>query len=172
MSFWRPVLGDAEMVGILKGRTIVIAALALAVIAGAYLWCATIRVNQQWDLSTAAATGDMSTVEKLVHQGTNVNALPPDTDGAGPGLPALLVAAENGHENVVRFLLEHGANIELKVEDTPLLMACIKGHDSIAKLLLDHGANPNARGEGTPLSVAEERQDSHLVELLKSHGAR
>ncbi|KAM6512088.1 hypothetical protein FALCPG4_017074 [Fusarium falciforme] len=70
----------------------------------------------------------------------------------------LLWAAKNGHEAVVRLLLDRGARTEAADEDdwTPLLWAAAKGHVAIVRLLLDRGAHTEAadRGGRTPLSYA------------------
>ncbi|MBE3049891.1 ankyrin repeat domain-containing protein, partial [Candidatus Bathyarchaeota archaeon] len=54
----------------------------------------------------------------------------------------LLSAAENGHEAIVKLLLEKGAYIEAKDSSgwTPLLSAAENGHEAIVKLLLEKGA--------------------------------
>jgi ankyrin repeat protein len=49
-------------------------------------------------------------------------------------------AAQNGHDTVVKLLLQAGADIESKDIDghTPLSMAAYNGHDAIVKLLKSH----------------------------------
>ncbi|MBE3041637.1 ankyrin repeat domain-containing protein, partial [Candidatus Bathyarchaeota archaeon] len=55
----------------------------------------------------------------------------------------LLWAAENGHEAIVKLLLEKSADVELKdyYGQTPLLGAAGNGHEAIVKLLLQKGAD-------------------------------
>lgn len=52
----------------------------------------------------------------------------------------LFVACQNGHGNIVKILLENGADINLcKTNgESPLLIACLKGHVEIAQRLLEH----------------------------------
>jgi len=75
------------------------------------------------------------------------------------GLSALLHAAREGHRDVVRALLEGGADVN-QVGDgertTALLIATINGHFDLALDLLDRGADPNlADAAGTtPLFAA------------------
>jgi ankyrin repeat protein len=54
----------------------------------------------------------------------------------------LLRAAQEGHEAVVKLLLERGAQVEVtdRYGRTPLLWAIEKGHEAVVKLLLEKGA--------------------------------
>lgn len=47
-------------------------------------------------------------------------------DGATP----LFIACDNGHERIVKLLINYGANIHLCKEDgvSPLIIACKNGH--------------------------------------------
>lgn len=56
-----------------------------------------------------------------------------------------MVAAWNGREKVVEYLLKNGANISCSLQSgyTPLYVAAENGNEEIAKLLLKAGANVN-----------------------------
>jgi ankyrin repeat protein len=58
----------------------------------------------------------------------------------------LLWAAEEGHEAVVKLLLEKGAELEAKDSSgwTALIWAAEKGHEAVVKLLLKKGAKLEA----------------------------
>jgi ankyrin repeat protein len=59
------------------------------------------------------------------------------------GRTPLLYTAENGHEAVVKLLLEEGAKLEFKSEydgRTPLAYAAENGHEAVVKPLLEKGA--------------------------------
>jgi ankyrin repeat protein len=60
---------------------------------------------------------------------------------------AISLTAENGHEAVVKLLLEKGA--ELDSEDrrgqTPLSLVAEKGHEAVVKLLLEKGAELDSK---------------------------
>jgi len=52
------------------------------------------------------------------------------------------LAAERGHEAVVKLLLEKGAALETKDKSgrTPLSLAARRSHEAVVKLLLEKGA--------------------------------
>ena len=55
----------------------------------------------------------------------------------------LSLAAKNGHEAIVKLLLEKGAKLETKDKyqsRMPLLWAAEKGHNAVVKLLPEEGA--------------------------------
>jgi hypothetical protein len=59
---------------------------------------------------------------------------------------ALHVACANGHEEVVRRLLEGGADVDVKNAEgsTPLHWACLNGHVAVVRLLMDKKASPSS----------------------------
>jgi ankyrin repeat protein len=87
----------------------------------------------------------------------------------------LLEAAENGHVNIVRVLLEHGAEINAVVNDiaTPLYMAAQEGHANIVKLLLEHEANTETKASNghSSLSMAVFNKHINVINLLLKAGA-
>ena len=115
-------------------------------------------------------------------------------DGRGKRYPAggsktpLLYATREGHLDIARVLLDHGANVELADGDgvTPLINAVINAsiirvnrtgtsdHLRIAQLLLDAGANVNAAdwyGE-TPLWAAVDVRNLELGRDGNDRGVR
>ncbi|KAF5137383.1 Ankyrin repeat domain-containing protein 50 [Metarhizium anisopliae] len=86
-------------------------------------------------------------------------------------------AATNGHEAVVKLLLEKGANTETTEShygQTPLLWAAKNGHKAVVKLLLEKGANTETiesyYGQ-TPLLRAAKNGHEAVVKLLLEKGA-
>jgi len=59
------------------------------------------------------------------------------------GTTALMIAAKNGHYDIVEVLLEAGAlvNIVNAFGHHALFYAVINNHTNIVRLLLDHGSN-------------------------------
>jgi ankyrin repeat protein len=98
------------------------------------------------------------------------------------GYTPLGLAAHFGNEETAVYLLQQGAELNLKSKDGKLnntaLHASIAGnHISIVKLLLQHGADMNSACEGelrkgfTPLHVAAHFNRTEMVRLLLQHGA-
>ncbi|KAI8710370.1 hypothetical protein NCS52_01582000 [Fusarium sp. LHS14.1] len=109
-------------------------------------------------------------LERADQVGINIDAK--DSYGQTP----LSWAAENGHEAVVRLLLDRGAHIEVADKmwgRTPLSWAAEVGHEAIVRLLLDRGADTEATDEDglTPLLLAVENGHEAIVRLLLDRGA-
>ena len=85
---------------------------------------------------------------------------------------ALYSAAENGHEAVVRLLLENEADVNMKDwwnGRTALHSAAENGHEAVVRLLLEHKADVDAitQDGSTALSRAAEKGHEAVVQLLK-----
>ncbi|KAJ5152754.1 uncharacterized protein N7482_009232 [Penicillium canariense] len=84
-------------------------------------------------------------------------------------------AAEEGHEGVVRLLVEKGADIEARDTSgrTALSWAAEKGHENIVRLLLEKGVDIEARDilDRTPLLWAIKERHENIVKLLLEKGA-
>jgi hypothetical protein len=84
-------------------------------------------------------------------------------------------AVQEGHEAVVKLLLERGAELETKDsnQQTPLLWAAMYGHEAVVKLLLERGAELETkdRYQRTPLSWAASHGHEAVVKLLLERGA-
>ena len=82
-----------------------------------------------------------------------------------------------GHDDVVRFLLEHGAdpNIEDLKGMTPIFYSVTSNHLSTTRLLLEKGANPSSKAAGggsTILCSAANDGNAPMIQLLIAAGAR
>ena len=79
---------------------------------------------------------------------------------------ALLFACENGQLNAVKYLVEHGADVNAKdnLGRAPLSFAAERGNLELVKYLVDHGADVNAvYFGGTPLRNAAGNGSLELV---------
>ena len=96
------------------------------------------------------------------------------------GTSLLYYACRHGHHSVAKWLLEHGANVNIKMKveprSTPLHGAKYRGHVSIVELLLEYGADVNIKNDyGTNVYeelVAEEvdnNSSSKIKELLAQY---
>lgn len=114
-------------------------------------------------------------------------------------IPGLLDAAQHGHKEIVKLLLETKADPNIQNDDTntPLILAAKHGHTDIVKLLLDAGANPNIQSkhiiedetwldeyprrrgpiyrdvqmDWTALHYADNSKNTKMINLLLSAGA-
>lgn len=132
------------------------------------------------DLPTACHTGDIDRVRELLRDDPSLANRPGEHEGYYPGAGSPLSnAAAAGRMDIVRLLLDHGADPNLPEEQyaprgRALYSAVYHGHYDIAKLLLERGAfpNPPVESSGDALWVAREwRPDQRIEQLLLSHGA-
>ena len=92
-------------------------------------------------LSNAAINGDIEKVKKLIATG-NI------TDDSYN--EALNFAAEQGYTEIVKLLIESGADVNANsniamYNSYPLTLAAINGHEDIVKFLITQGADVNAK---------------------------
>jgi len=146
-------------------------------------------------LLTAARKGDLEQVKALLAKGANLEAK------TRHGVTPLYYAASRGHADVLNYLIEKGANIN--VEDTfyksnALDFAIQNGNTATAKILVEKGCKfaPKALGDAVgkgdvelvkvildkskpteqdltaALTTAEKDKKTEIVELLKKGGAK
>ena len=127
--------------------------------------------NAKREFFKACYEGDLDVVKKCLSRGwVNVEA----KDNAR-GRSGIHWAALTGHADVVKVLLESGANANAvdKGKDTALHLAAGHGHVDVAKVLIQNGAKVNAvnfRGR-TALHVAAKYEHADYVKLLIQNGA-
>lgn len=146
-------------------------------------------------LMTALAFGYRNAAEALVRRGARV-----DNIAAAAGLGrladaaqllaaasnedrhrALALAAQHGHVEIVRLLLDAGEDPNrynpkgTHGHSTPLHQAVWFGHDPVVRLLVERGARVDIRDiiyEGTPLGWAEYGGRTEIAEYLRARGAK
>lgn len=90
---------------------------------------------------------------------------------------ALQMAADKGHLEVVKLLVEKGAEIDYRHpvnKMTALHLAAYSGHDDVVKYLLSKGADPNvkmSRGVSILRAVRDQGHTS-TVAILEAAGAK
>ncbi|KAJ7742363.1 ankyrin repeat-containing domain protein [Mycena maculata] len=91
----------------------------------------------------------------------------------GHRVTPLQTAAAEGFLQIVRLLLERGANLLTKTrEGSSLWHACCKGHTDVVRILLEHGAITNPLPGAVPSALEGASRDRHMgiVKMLLEHG--
>jgi uncharacterized protein len=133
---------------------------------------ALLEAGPELDVFEAAAVGRIERVRELVESDPALaSAFSPD------GFTPLHLAAFFGHPEIVRLLVEHGADTQAiarnPMQVMPLHSAAAARQLEISKLLVDRGADVNAAQERgfTPLHEAAQNGDVELTRLLLERGA-
>ena len=109
----------------------------------------------------AALNDDLNFVNMLIAKDAEVNK---------KGWTPLHYAATNGHDDVVKVLLDHSAYIDAGSPNgtTPLMMAARGGHLSTVKLLLDEGADLRVKNQLglTAVDFAKQYHEKDVAEGL------
>ena len=98
-----------------------------------------------------------------------------NSQDSGSGEAAIHIVARRGDELYLRYLLQKGANPNLRDGrgNTPLLLAVTGGYPGLIDLLVKGKANvnlANSAGE-TPLILAVQRRDLGMIRVLLAAGA-
>jgi hypothetical protein len=125
-------------------------------------------------LCEAAKAGDVKAAEALIKHGAGVN----DTNHKDEDRnTALLLAALEGHEEMVEYLLNAGANIRHinACDETALQLAVVNGHENVARLLKQRStyfkpATVTNRLGATSSSKSEARVSSRVADRRNSMG--
>ena len=120
-------------------------------------------------LINASQFGDLKLAKEAVKESANVNCI-------HRGRTALHWATQEGHLDIVKFLLNKGASANRLDEwgFGPLQQASGDGNLQILKELIKNGANPNVRAKdgGSPLHTASAYGEMDCVVELLNAGAK
>ncbi|KAG8579262.1 hypothetical protein GDO81_010781 [Engystomops pustulosus] len=122
--------------------------------------------TQETALTLACCGGFAEVTDFLVKSGADVEL--------GCSTP-LMEAAQEGHLDLVKYLLSAGANVHAATAtgDTALTYACENGHTDVAEALLQAGADLEHESEGGRSPLMKAARAGHLctVQFLLSKGA-
>lgn len=122
--------------------------------------------TQETALTLACCGGFLEVADYLLKNGADLEI--------GASTP-LMEAAQEGHLELVRFLLENRANVHAQTQtgDTALTYACENGHTDVAEVLLYYGAELEHESEGgrTPLMKACRAGHICTIKFLINKGA-
>jgi ankyrin repeat protein len=129
------------------------------------------KIIDRWPLLALIAANRHKGISELIGS----EEINPDTkDGLG-NRTLLTCAAREGHVDLVKLLLNAGADVDAKDNrgTTALMKATREGHKETAKLLLDRGANVHAKNRfrSTALRFASLGNCKEILELLLDRGA-
>ena len=145
--------------------------------AGGHPKCTKLMIDEGADVNAVAtATPDyLEKLAKMIEEGT----VDPNEDPHVDGVTGVHVAAEEGHLECVKLLIDAGADVTVldDEERSPLLLAIKGNYGEVASALIKAGADPNTpyvdeEGESHNLlmdSIIVENADFAL--LLIEHGA-
>lgn len=123
------------------------------------------------DIGRAVSYGDPAIVRCLLENGVNIETLYDE------GMTPLLLAAAQGNLDIVKMLVEYGANIkavDTYERKTSVIWAVNNQHREVLQFLIDNGGDIEARQEAnwTPLMYAAYDGSLELVQCLVENGAK
>ena len=133
-----------------------------------------VRSSDGWTpLHLAAYMGRAEAARALVARGAPVDAV---STNATKNTPLCAALAGRGDDEIVRLLLEAGADSNFRAElgVTPLHLAASRGSDALVQRLLEHGADGAARMDDgtTPAAIATARGHAATAALLDERSTR
>ncbi len=143
---------------------------ALALVAATYI-AEPAEAQMSQALLKATTTGSAGEVTRILSAGAKVNDL------SEKGETALMIASGLGRLEVVKALLNKGADVNQRCPDgnwTALYTAAEEGHSRVVRSLLERGASVDdwEPGGWTVLMVASEKGHFEVVKALLEKGAK
>lgn len=106
-------------------------------------------MHTEFDLFIAVSKNDLDAVRRMLYNDINVNAISKNYNGFLDGMTPLIVAAQYGHIECVKLLVENGADIEMRTDDfdnvgmTPLMFTAFRGQLDVLEYLISCNAKIN-----------------------------
>ena len=126
--------------------------------------------NKYTSLKQASRYNRLEIVTFLVENGAHINA-----KGGHCDETALMIASQNGHENLVKFLFEKGGDLHARDinNHNVLMFAAQNGHKDVVKFIFEKGGDLNARdiNNRTALMLAAQFRKLNIVKYLLEIGA-
>ncbi|KAI1503617.1 hypothetical protein F5X99DRAFT_99738 [Biscogniauxia marginata] len=135
---------------------------------------ADVNAPEGWPLQSAATEGHYEVVQELLSRNVDVNAL--TTNDHFQAGTALQGACEAGQTEIVRLLLDHGANPNLGggTDSPPIIAAAMRAEEEILSLLVKAKADLDVFGgwdKSSPLINAAAYMPQSSLQLLLDAGA-
>lgn len=126
--------------------------------------------NLSFELIMSSFDGDFNKVKEYLAKGADINFKEPIYN-----VTALFFALKGNNTEIARYLIEHGADINLGANEntTPLMAAILTDNTEIVNLLIKKGADVNRKEiDGkTALLFAVYKDNVDYVRLMLEHGA-
>lgn len=127
------------------------------------------NMDLKQSLSEACLSGDFNLVKKITPKLVNLN------QRISLKNTALHLSSLYGHLDIVQFLLENGAKVDIigEYNNTPLHLASTEGNLDIVEFLVNNGADINYTNKFgcTPLHNASGNGNLEVVKFLVNNGA-
>ncbi|WP_374698648.1 ankyrin repeat domain-containing protein [Wolbachia endosymbiont (group B) of Limnophora tigrina] len=119
-------------------------------------------------LHKAAEDGNLAAVKFLIDQGARLDVL--DKWNDTPLHVAANVKVNKDHTEIVDYLIQKGADINLTHNYTPIHLAITRGNLDMVKCLIDNGADLYVKRacDGTPLAYAKQQGQIEIVNYMDS----
>ena len=113
------------------------------------------QIVETWTKTEVAAyLGLTDLVEKFLNDGDDVNAVWNNPEYLRSSRTALLFASANGYADIVRLVLERGANPWQTTDDeNAITLASVGGHNEILQLLYDSGVSVDCQPKQGPTAL-------------------